>query len=247
MLDTIRKISARLLPEAVKRPLRRFLPPEPTLTDRILAAFAAQYPSAVFCVVGANDGLGHDPLRPHVLANRRWTGVLIEPLPDAFGRLRQTYKSRPFRFINAAIGKRGSQPFYYLDPAVLEAAPIARDWYSFIASFDRNHLVRHGQMAGSDFEPFIRSIEVQSMPLGEALAGLNHLDLLMIDAEGYDWLILQQIDFAKWHPAVVVYEHSNLNAADTAAAAALLTAKGYLLHRDGINTLALKPHMNFAP
>jgi hypothetical protein len=53
------------------------------LTSRRAAAGAS---TPTFVQIGANDGMGDDPVRRHVFEDG-WVGVLVEPLPDVFERL----------------------------------------------------------------------------------------------------------------------------------------------------------------
>ena len=47
-----------------------------------------------FLEIGAMDGIGHDALHKHISANSNWSGLLVEPLPDMFDKLKQNYKTR---------------------------------------------------------------------------------------------------------------------------------------------------------
>src|SRR5262249_35234617 len=58
-----------------------------------------------FVQVGANDGVRSDPLRSLVLEHRL-AGLLIEPLPDQYARLRENYAGQPqLRFENCAVAE----------------------------------------------------------------------------------------------------------------------------------------------
>lgn len=58
--------------------------------EGLLSAFADAYPDAFFVEIGANDGEQWDHLRPFILTHA-WRGVMVEPLPQAFERLRRNY------------------------------------------------------------------------------------------------------------------------------------------------------------
>lgn len=75
---------------------------------RILRAFADRYPKAFFVEIGANDGEQHDHLRPLILGEE-WRGIMVEPVPYVFERLRQNYDRVLERVTleNSAITKRG--------------------------------------------------------------------------------------------------------------------------------------------
>lgn len=47
-----------------------------------------------FIQLGASDGLKHDLLRPFVIG-RKWKGVLVEPIPDSFEKLKKIMQNFP--------------------------------------------------------------------------------------------------------------------------------------------------------
>jgi hypothetical protein len=71
------------------------------------------------------------------------------------------------------------------------------------------------------------------------LAGLESVDLIQIDAEGYDWPIIWSIDFDRVRPAIVRFEYRNMPPNDADACLAHLAAHGYrfLLERRDIIAL----------
>ncbi len=177
-------------------------------TTRLLAAFKAQYPDAVFAEIGANDGHSHDPLHP---IPPGWTGVMVEPQPAVFARLRETVGDRPgIRFVNAAVAaKKGTVPFFAPEDDTLGSL---------------------AEIEGAE------RVEVEAITFADL--GLDRLDLLLIDTEGHDWVVLQQVDL---RPRLIVYEHYHLGPADRQAARDHLTGRGYELLEEGLDTLALRP------
>ena len=111
---------------------------------RLLRAFAEAYPEAFFIEIGSNDGEQHDHLQP-LIRSRTWTGVMVEPVPYVFDRLRRNYGDlERVTFENAAIADRdGRLPFYHLR----EAAPGERErlpgWYDGIGSLSRANVLNH--------------------------------------------------------------------------------------------------------
>ncbi|WP_218934588.1 FkbM family methyltransferase [Rosistilla ulvae] len=79
------------------------------------------------------------------------------------------------------------------------------------ASFDRNHLLKHGA------EPaMIYSEIVQCMTFHEMLEkeDFDTVDLLQIDAEGYDYEIIKTIDFNRLAPSILRFEYRPLSNSD---------------------------------
>jgi FkbM family methyltransferase len=100
---------------------------------RLLRAFADVHPEAVFVEIGSNDGEQHDHLRPFILS-RRWSGVMVEPVPYVFERLQRNYAGIDrVRLENAAIATQdGHLPFFHLVDATPEERAQLPDWYDGI-------------------------------------------------------------------------------------------------------------------
>jgi hypothetical protein len=68
---------------------------------------------------------------------------------------------------------------------------------------------------------------------------VERLDLLQIDTEGYDYELLKLIDFKRYRPRLLIYEHKHLNAADRAACTEYLVAHGYDTMSEMMDTWAV--------
>jgi FkbM family methyltransferase len=165
--------------------------------------------------IGANDGKTGDPIHSVLTAHAGWHALFIEPVPFLFHRLKQTYDDPSrFRFENVAItGADGMQTFYYVDERAKEAFPDLPTYYDQLGSFARDHITRH---LGRHLEPFIVAAQVPTASLSTVLArnGVKRIDLLHIDTEGSDWMILRQLNLAKYVPSVILFEHKHLPEAD---------------------------------
>lgn len=224
----------------VQRAYRKMLPP-PEPIERVVAKALGSVSDAFFVQVGSNDGAQGDPIHRLIRRNSAWHGIFIEPVPHVFGRLRANYGNEArFSFENVAIGKHeGTATFYYVsDRAKLEIGDQLPYWYDQLGSFDRAHILKHldGQL-----EPYIVKTELACLPLRVVLERnqVHRVDLLHIDTEGYDYQVLLQVDFARYRPKVVLYEHTHLSSTDQESAHALLVANGYGLRRIGGDTLAV--------
>ena len=208
---------------------------------RLLRAFADANPRASFIEIGANDGEQHDHLRPFI-RGRGWTGVMVEPVPYVFERLRRNYGDvERVALENAAVGERdGTMPFHYLREAGAQERATLPDWYDGIGSFSREALLSHAEHI-PDIGTRIVSDPLPVLAF-ESLCrkhGIERLDLLVIDAEGYDWEIVRGIDFTAWQPQLVVYEHYHLQPADRMACAAHMRKHGYETMEEGFDTFCL--------
>jgi FkbM family methyltransferase len=208
---------------------------------RLLRSFADSYPHAFFVEIGSNDGEQHDHLRPFILS-RPWRGVMVEPVPYVFDRLRRNYEAYGrIALENVAVGDEdGRLPFYHLvkpAPHELESLP---DWYDGVGSFSREAVAGHVTHI-PDIEERIVRREVQVVTF-DSLCRRNHashVDLLLIDTEGHDWEILRSIDFARWRPRLVIYEHYHLSPVARAAAREHLALVGYETMEEGFDTFCL--------
>jgi FkbM family methyltransferase len=224
---------------------------EPAGTQ-ILRAFAAAYPSATFIEIGANDGVQEDQLRP-LLLSHLWTGVLVEPVPWLFERLRQNYRDKDgLAFENAAISDvDGVVPFFYVAPTDDQSSPV---WSDALGSLSRAEVeqtlaaARDYGTKGSgvqfpDLSSRIETIDVPSLTF-ESLCrkhGIDQLDLLLIDAEGYDWEIVRRIDFGRHRPRLLIFENIHLPAEERDQSRGHLEGLGYQLMYEGFDTWCHDP------
>jgi hypothetical protein len=115
------------------------------------------------------------------------------------------------------------------------------------SSFDRNVILRQTQWV-PDISRRIEEIQVRAVSMATLLreSGGNRIDILQIDAEGYDFEILKMIDFSQMKPAIICYEHANLTRGQTEESAALLVAEGYRLTRDNLDTIAYRAPFSYS-
>lgn len=212
----------------------------PTPEDRIGRALA-RTPTAFFLQIGANDGVKADPIHELIRRNKRWRGLFIEPVEFLFERLKQNYAGEErFRFEMVAIGvTRERRKFYFLPAsAELEAGFELPFYFDQLGSFDRQHIIRH---LGERIDPFIAEEMIDCLPLQEVLDRnkITEIDLVHIDVEGFDYEVLKQIDFNRYRPRVLFFEHKHLSPNDRHAARLLLEGKGYFVFDHEADTVAI--------
>lgn len=198
-------------------------------------------PDAYFLQIGAHDGGEEgDPLHDLIQAHPQWEGLFVEPIKEHFEGLRLRYHNRDrFQFANVAIAESsGNQPFYTISPENCPAALELPPWADQMSSFSREHIL---QYLGPECEPYISAVNIPCLTLADLLNQhhAERLDLVTIDAEGADHLILAQIDFEKYSPAVVLYEHKHLTGPEQSKSRALLQRHGYHVREYGGDTLAV--------
>jgi FkbM family methyltransferase len=230
--------------KAVLRRIYRAIPSryKHVTVSLFLEAYAQRKDNVFFVQIGANDGLTGDNLH-HLVRRYGWSGILVEPLSDAFSRLKSNYDGQKgLYFENAAIAhSSGEQDLYYLPGVGLEPE-IDKDnlfWYDQLGSFSLDHVKKHARR-DEDCASIV-SERVRTITFAE-LADKHHLtriDLLAIDAEGYDYEILKQIDFERFRPEVILFEHRHLPEGDRIACTHFLEEHGYKLRHFALDTLAL--------
>jgi FkbM family methyltransferase len=171
-------------------------------------------PTLTFMQIGAYDGVGDDDLR-ELVARYGLRGVLIEPQPAAYCRLQQTYRDQP----QVAL-----LPVAIAESEGVRALYCRRGRATMAASFDRRHLIRHGI---PDTEIITHQVACHTVESALRAAGFDHVDLIQIDAEGFDWPIIRSIDFSRLPPAIIRFEYRNMPGRDADACLEFLAAHGY--------------------
>jgi FkbM family methyltransferase len=194
----------------------------------------------VFVKVGANDGVSGDPCSDILLSQATWKGLLIEPVPYCFERLKENFgDSQRFSLEQVAIGKtRGRATFYYVDSQAAGSVPGLPSYFNQLGSFDRSHILKH---LGGSLEPFIVEREVEVCTLAEVLErnAIRDVHLLHVDVEGHDFEVLKTIDLADRGPLMIFIEHKHLSPSDRAQMVELLRTNGYSVRDCGDDYFAL--------
>lgn len=229
----IRTALARLKRKVLSKPFQKNKQYQAYWFNEILkdeAAFIVQ--------IGSNDGKTGDPLYALLQKYKKWQGLFVEPLPDTFKKLKNNYQDHSrFYFENVAINEGKAMTFYWVDPKAKNAIPDLPYWYDQLGSFDKQHILK--QLDGV-LEPFIRTTELEGISLPTLLTrnNIKDISILHIDAEGYDWKILCQLDLAIYQPTFILYEFNHLSEEDREASYTFLE-NDYHLFDVGIDILAV--------
>lgn len=155
--------------------------------------------------IGAHDGILVDPMYDFVLKHPNTVrGILIEPIPSVFEKLKTNYSNFPYIVpLNLAIhNSKRSATMYKVKESVL---PKKHKFASGWASLDSMHWKRMDGIVESDIEEIV----VNCMTVAEVLSKYEFgcPDVLVIDTEGYDYEILQDIDLSAIRPILIRFEH----------------------------------------
>lgn len=209
----------------------------------VIAHLMLHKPDIFFIQIGANDGCSNDPLHKFV-TRFGWCGILLEPLPEVFMLLQQTYAANSrLVLLNAAISERDGRRTIY---TIRQDASTFAKAHQF-SSFSREALMRQTDWV-PDVAARIEEKSVDCMCFGTLLEKYVQggiVDILVTDTEGYDLAVLQMIDFGRMRPAIICYEHAHMAKAEQDQAAQLLLHQGYQLTRDNLDTVGYRPFDRF--
>jgi FkbM family methyltransferase len=179
--------------------------------------------------VGASDGSLNDPLADF-LATLECRAVLVEPLPEAFRQLSGRHASRSGIVCRQVAIDRvdGKRPLY----TISDDCPYMGGQ---LTSFSRDHLLKNGVKPRH-----IQTIEVPTMPLSRIVseAGLERIDLLQVDTEGFDDEIVRMALELPSPPRFINFEHLHLSKKAEANLHHELRSAGYSWVKCDWDTLA---------
>lgn len=218
---------------------RRLVPVPERPIARVIAEYARAHPTATFVQIGAHDGTQLDPLQDAIRTSG-WTGVMVEPVPYVFDRLRANNVGNDrVSLANVAIADEdGTRDFHHLAQA--EDGAVWK-WYDALGSFRRDVVLSHRHLI-PDIEDRLVTVPVPCRTF-ESLCrehGLEHVDVVQIDTEGYDREVLELIDLDRFGVGLVMFENLHLAADDHDACRRRLHDHGFETIADGMDTLALR-------
>jgi FkbM family methyltransferase len=184
-----------------------------------------------FIEIGANDGISGDPLREFIV-KYPWKGILVEPQPDVFEKLKSNYAEFKDRvsFENVAISTNSAPLEMYRVPR----NPRAPHGGSTIASTNSKTTAKQAHASLSDLE----KISVPTATLDSLVQkyGMGDFDILQLDTEGYEWEVLQTLDLSRTRPWLIGFEHGHLTPVAIDSMVQHLNRYGYVVQYGGYNT-----------
>lgn len=190
--------------------------------------------------IGANDGQVNDKVFPLL---KKWPiekAVLVEPLPAPFKKLEALHaRSENVYLENKAVAQSNSSTAIYTIPP--ENQDESKGFSDRISSFSREHLNKFEEFFPGVSERVVeQEIATTSFQSLCEKHGINHLDLLYIDTEGFDYEILKLIDFSALTIAVIHYEWAHLPMEDYKRSLNLLRSHHYKLYQQDRDLIALQ-------
>jgi len=174
--------------------------------DRILETIFGKTVIRNLIQIGSNDGKRFDSLNKFIKKFSP-TAILVEPIKADFNDLKNNYKDyKKIFFENSAISVNNEISFLYkVDEKKLQ---FYSEHVKGITSFSKKHLLKHGIS-----KSHIKKEKVDSISINNLLKkySLIQLDLLMVDAEGYDGdIIIDFLSSTSLRP-IIIFEYIHIN------------------------------------
>lgn len=200
--------------------------------------------------LGANDGITSDPYF-NLIEKHNWRGVLVEPQPIVYKRLLNNYKNKDHELVfqNIAVAEEhGFRKMYYLDlPEHI--------WADGLTSFNKENIITHinndyvGEQllkTGIKLNPeeqlkLIKEISIECKTVDNILEinNLQNLTILALDLEGYDYVIINSLNFDIIRPKIIVYESKFVDFKYYEKTIKHLIKNNYTVFKDGQDIFAL--------
>ncbi|MDR3450572.1 MAG: FkbM family methyltransferase [Alphaproteobacteria bacterium] len=186
-----------------------------------------------FLEIGAMDGVQYDVMYPHAKTGA-WDGVLAEPMPDMFAALKKNYEGvAGLRFANCAIDSgNGTLKMTRADAELIRQGIFPPEYMGMTTSLRREAFFQRGKLTKEQealVEKGLVDVEVPCCTLSRLIEdfGISKIDLLIIDTEGSDWQIAQQLDLTLFRPRLICLEYAHFSEQDKHACTAHFEAHGY--------------------
>ena len=190
--------------------------------------------------IGANDGLRFDDLN-FFIKKYKVKSVLVEPLEYYFSILKKNYKDyENIFFENSAITIDEKDKFLFT--VNQKYIHLYDDHIPGINSFEKKHLINHGVK-----KKHITKKKINALKIDELINKykLFELDLLFIDAEGYDVNIVYDFLLNLNLKPIIIFEYIHADTKKLGNVIELLKKKKYIHFTVNENILCIPIEKNF--
>lgn len=197
-------------------------------------------------IVGACDGISHDPSYRHIMSAPDWTVTYIEPIDHYYKLLVERMGKRPnTNLVNAAVmDYNGTAAMTLVNPARVEDGSVP-PWANGVSTF----FPHQGAITGlSDL--IVQDVKCARFETIARDVGLAPIDILQIDVEGSDYQVFRQIWDMGHRPNIIAVEVMMMAQENLVEMLALLNTAGYACSRDSDNRddlIALRPLPHIEP
>lgn len=166
----------------------------PNLEDLYIELFGYK-PNGVFVEIGAYDG--ETCSNTSFLADLGWTGFYVEPVEQYAVACSQRHRHNKVKVLQAAIGNQHQEVEIYIGGVL---SSIAKHHIKAFKQLDwaRNHHQGDYQTIQMLLPDELISLLFKSQ--------IHHVDLLVIDVEGFEYPIVSTWNFDRLCPSVIVVE-----------------------------------------
>jgi len=191
--------------------------------------------SVRFVQIGANDGVSFDDFS-ELVKEYQLKGVCVEPIPRYHEVLSLVYRDWPgVKTLNAAIHpSNATATIFSINPSKVRVV-FQNGW----ASFNREHLKKLGAEDHEIQEETVACVTLSAVY--EKFFSGERVDVIQIDTEGFDAEVVKMIDFARFRPQIIRFEHTHLSDKDLKDTCDLLKSNGYLTRREYRDMIAYDP------
>jgi len=147
--------------------------------------------------IGAADGIRYSNSR--FLIEKGWNGLLIEPNPRNFEKLKKLYDNNISVLIeNVGCGKETlSNVEFFIDK---------NDEFEQLSTFKNEQMLKCKTIYNCDFETLSTKVIKTSEIFNKY--NITNIDFVSIDTEDFDQNVIEGIDFSKVNIKLICIEHS---------------------------------------
>ena len=202
----------------------------------LYSRFLGDRTDGVFVEVGAYDGVFVS--NTWGLAERGWTGLMVEPVPTNAEACRRNHAGHPrVRVVETAVGAE--------DDATVTLQLAGTLTTANTDAFEEYKSIEWAKGSLSE-----ETVEVPSTTLDTLLATTGTepgFDVLVVDVEGYEATVFSRFDLPRWRPKMLIVElidtHPDLSllATSDARLSRSIQETGYaIVFKDHINTVFVR-------
>ncbi|CAN1594316.1 fkbM_fam, methyltransferase, FkbM family [Candidatus Pelagibacterales bacterium] len=160
--------------------------------------------------IGSNNGQSDDFLNTIIKNNKKLKALLVEPVKATFTELKKNYLNyNNIVLANYAVDLfSGKKNIFKVDEnyfnyyANLHKTKTG-NWINVLASFDKRHLIKHGVKNNHIISELVDCLNFEDL---FCKYNFNDLDLLIIDTEGYDHVLLENLINIKNFRPFIIFE-----------------------------------------
>ena len=195
--------------------------------------------------VGACDGMLFDDATPWLHRIKGSKAVLVEPIPFNQKRLRENYPD-PDRFVIEPVAVTytpGTITVKTFEESAIVSGKLPIEFVGCSSVAETNLMSGANAWGETDtnfnkYAPYLKELEVKSDTLQVVLDrnGITYIDAFLVDCEGADWVVFDQLDLKRYRPGMIKVEIGALTPVDIGHVIVKLKTAGYSvgLHNEDV-------------